>query len=91
LDIRALSRAALDTYVDGMREGGWRGDERQVRDGFALSAVRWVFMLGWLTAVLDPARRESVEKWMGLPLAECVAQAGDRTEFMLALLEDALR
>jgi hypothetical protein len=90
-DIRALSGTCLDAYLVGLRDGGWRGDESQVRDGFALSAVRWVFMLGWLTAVLDPARQASTEKWAGQPLAETIAQAGHRTTFLLDLMETALR
>lgn len=90
-DIRALTGACLDAYVAGLRDGGWSGDEAQVRSGYALSAGRWVFMLGWLTSVLDPARRASQEKWTGQPLEVTVAQAGDRTTFLLDLIEGALR
>jgi hypothetical protein len=88
-DTRGLAAAALDSYIDGLRDSGWRGDEHEVREGFALSAVRWVFMLGWLGALLDPARAAQMEKWAGQPLAMEVAQAGDRTTYLLDLIEGA--
>ena len=86
-DTPALARASLDAYVDGLRESGWRGDERDVREGFALSAIRWVFMLGWMGAMLDPARAAQMEQWAGQPLALQVAEAGDRTTLLLDLLD----
>jgi len=88
-DTHALAAATLDAYVEGLRDGGWHGDERAVREGFALSAVRWVFMLGWLGAVLDPARGAQMETWAGQPLAVQVAEAGDRTTYLLDLIEGA--
>lgn len=88
-DIRTLAAAALDAYIAGLREAGWRGDDSVVRRGYALSAVRWAFMLGWLTSVLDPQRRASTEKWAGQRLEESVAQAGDRTTYLLDLIEGA--
>jgi hypothetical protein len=89
-DIRALSSAALDAYLAGLRDSGWAGAERDVRTGFALCAVRWVFMLNVLSAIADPARQAAFEKWAGQPFADSVAQAGARTAFLLDLLESAL-
>jgi thiamine kinase-like enzyme len=86
-DTRALAAASLDAYLAGLRESGWRGDERDVREGFALSAIRWVFMLGWMGAMLDPARAAQMEEWAGRPLALQVAEAGDRTTYLLDLLD----
>jgi hypothetical protein len=86
-DTRALAAAALDAYVRGLRDSGWPGDEREVREGFALSAVRWVFMLGWMGAVLDPVRAAQLETWAGRPLAAQVADAGERTTYLLDLIE----
>ena len=87
-DTRALAAASLDAYLGGLRESGWRGDEHDVRDGFALSAVRWVFMLGWMGAMLDPARAAQMEQWAGRPLAAQVAEAGERTNYLLDLLDE---
>ena len=88
-DIRALSAAALDAYIKGLRDSGWTGEERDVRAGFALSAVRWVFMLNVLSGIADPARQAALGKWAGQPFADSVAQAGARTTYLLDLLESA--
>jgi hypothetical protein len=40
--------AAYDAYVHGLRESGWRGDERLVRLGVCASAVKY----DWLTALM---------------------------------------
>ena len=89
-DIGALAAASLDGYVAGLRESGWAGDEDEVRIGYALSAIRWVFMLGWLGSVLDPARQTQMEKWAGQTLAEQVSEAGARTTYLLDLIDSAL-
>lgn len=89
-DTHALAAASLDAYVAGLRDSGWNGDEDAVRGGFALSAIRWVFMLGWLSTVLDPTRQAQMEKWAGQPLADQIADAGARTTYLLDLIEGAL-
>lgn len=88
-DTGALAAASLDAYLVGLRESGWHGDEGEVREGFALSAIRWAFMLGWLGAMLVPERAAQLEKWAGRPLAVQVAEAGDRTTYLLDLIDDA--
>jgi hypothetical protein len=83
----ALAPGVLPEYVAGLRDAGWRGDERDTQTGYALSAIRWVFMLGQLTAVTDTKRQEQIAQWAGLSYAEIVAEAGKRTEHLLRLLE----
>jgi len=90
-DTPALAAASFDAYIAGLRDSGWMGDETTVREGFALSAIRWVFMLGWLSSVLDPARQAQMEKWAGQPLADQAAEPGARTTFLLDLLVGAVR
>jgi hypothetical protein len=90
-DTMALAAASLDAYLAGLRDSGWTGDETAVREGFALSAIRWVFMLGWLSAVLDPARQAQMEERTGRRLADQVAEAGARTTFLLDLIDSAMR
>lgn len=43
-----LASAVYEAYVDGLRESGWRGDERLVRLGVCASAVKY----DWLTALM---------------------------------------
>jgi hypothetical protein len=82
-----LAAQCVPAYIDGLRDAGWRGDERHVHTGYALSAIRWVSMLGQLNAVLDPKRQQQVAEWAGLPYPEIVSQAATRSEVLLGLLE----
>ncbi|MEV7063050.1 aminoglycoside phosphotransferase [Streptomyces collinus] len=47
-ELPGLAKAAYDAYVHGLRESGWRGDERLVRLGVCASAVKY----DWLTALM---------------------------------------
>jgi hypothetical protein len=47
-DLPGLAKAAYDAYLHGLRESGWRGDERLVRLGVCASAVKY----DWLTALM---------------------------------------
>ncbi|MCA1683183.1 MAG: hypothetical protein LC685_04240 [Actinobacteria bacterium] len=89
-DHRALCPLALEEYIGGLRDVGWRGDEGDVRRGFALSAIRWVFGLSALRAVTDPKRREAVARSAGRSYDEILAHNGDRTRYLLDLLDGAL-
>jgi len=46
-------------------------------------------MLGWLGAMLVPERAAQLAQWAGRPLAVLVAEAGDRTTYLLDLIDDA--
>jgi hypothetical protein len=70
-----------------LREAGWGGDEADVQTGFALSAIRHVFMLGFLNGVLDLQRQEQYARWTGTPYQELVARAARGTTHMLDLIE----
>jgi hypothetical protein len=39
-------------------------------------------------AMLDPARAAQMEQWAGRPLAAQVAEAGERTNYLLDLLDE---
>ena len=86
-DIRALGPAALAAYLEGLREGGWTGDEGDAREGFALSAIRWVFMLRILNGAVDPERRAAQERWEGRPYDDIIARYGRFTRYLLDLIE----
>ncbi|MFF8972888.1 aminoglycoside phosphotransferase [Streptomyces sp. NPDC014995] len=44
----AYAAAAYDAYLHGLRDSGWRGDERLVRLGVCASAVKY----DWMTALM---------------------------------------
>ena len=89
-DVRALAAAALPAYIAGLRDAAWKGAEEDVRSAFALSAVRWIFMLRQLNAVLEPAQQERLAAFAGQPYPDLLARVGDRTRFLLDLLEVAV-
>ena len=86
-DARELAAACVPAYLAGLREAGWGGDEADVQTGFALSAIRHVFMLGFLNGVLDLQRQEQYARWTGTPYQELVARAARGTTHMLDLIE----
>lgn len=46
--VRELDRAMTAAYVDGLREGGWRGDPRLARLGIVASCVKYTWLLPWM-------------------------------------------
>jgi len=48
-----LEAATLAGYVNGLRDGGWRGDERLVRLGMLASCVKYTWLLPVMLAVAD--------------------------------------
>ncbi|MEU7898055.1 phosphotransferase [Nonomuraea sp. NPDC049152] len=51
-DLPALDRACYGSYVRGLREAGWRGDERLVRLAVCASAIKYDWLVpGMLRAV----------------------------------------
>lgn len=63
-ELEAMSDRSFAAYVDGLREAGWRGDERVVRYAFAASAALYMVppLPFWLARVADPVRREWIER-----------------------------
>jgi hypothetical protein len=87
----ALDRVVFPAYVEGLRAGGWEGDERLIRQGYTASAVRWVFHAGtWnvLTAA-DPQQLANVEQRYGRPAEATFAQSGATTIYLLDLAHEA--
>jgi hypothetical protein len=53
-----LEQLVLSGYVQGLRDAGWRGEERLVRFGYvAAVALRWHLLAGALRAVAQPRSR----------------------------------
>lgn len=90
-DVRELEAVALDAYVAGLRDSGWHGDERDVRAGHALAAARWLFMLGPLTAVLDPDQQARRAAWAKQSYEDLILEFSRRTAYLLDLVENAER
>lgn len=46
--VRELDEAMTTAYVEGLREGGWRGDPRVARLGIVGSCVKYTWLLPWM-------------------------------------------
>jgi hypothetical protein len=81
----------LESYLDGLRAAGWRGDPGAIRLAFAAAAaLRCVFSTtGWPAAIaLDPQRylAETEQRWQR-PIAEIVSQWGATTSLLLKQIQ----
>ena len=89
---RDLDAACFASYVAGLREAGWVGDERLVRRGFtAAAALRYTvgsLRLVW-PEVIDPALRPAWEDVFGRPLEEVVEGWTELWTFERGLIEEA--
>ncbi len=86
-----LGEDFFESYANGLRDGGWRGDLRQARFGFAAStalagAQRLHWMLGML---LDDGHRASLEGASGRSAAETLRGWGAAAEYLLGLADEA--
>ena len=65
--LTALHAHAVDGYVDGLRDAGWRGDDEQVRWNYAVVAgLRFGLLAGRMqTAASDPAYIAQLESRYG--------------------------
>lgn len=98
LEVDAKQAKLLDTimfesYVDGLREAGWRGDVRLARFGYTAAAaldfgVMWaMIMTDWMASNAGVAAIEAV---IGRPLDEIVSQWAEAQVFLLDLGDEAL-
>jgi hypothetical protein len=89
---RDLDAACFASYVGGLREAGWAGDERLVRLGFTTAAAlrHTVGLLRLiLPVVCDPALRPAMEELFGHPLEEVVEVWAELWSFQFELAEEA--
>ncbi|HEY8824270.1 MAG TPA: hypothetical protein VIP07_05220 [Candidatus Limnocylindria bacterium] len=72
--LATMSKRAFTAYVDGLRDAGWRGEERDVRFAYAASTALYLapVIAFWIARIADPARREWVERKCGRPIEEVV-------------------
>ena len=91
--LKMLSERAFSSYVAGMRDAGWRGDEHDVRFAYAASAALYAAPMIplWLGRVADPARRVWIERKCSRPIEEVVRGWAMLLDHLLALADEALK
>lgn len=88
---RELLDAVREGYLEGLRDAGWRGDERLVALGLAASAsVKYVWMLPWLAErALDEGAVAALAAAGGIPAAEVFARRGEVMRLLVELDREA--
>jgi hypothetical protein len=94
-EARSLDAIAFEGYLQGLRELGWSGDERQVRFGFTASASLYVGLGatgGWLAWLLSDERHVAMtERAIGHPMDQILDHWARLQEYELDLGEEALK
>jgi hypothetical protein len=92
-DADALGELSYRAYLEGLRDAGWAGSERDVRFAYAASAALWAVTPApvWLPWFAMPERREWLERKFGMPLEQAAKPFGEFIEYALALGEEALQ
>jgi hypothetical protein len=93
-ECRELDAAVFESYLDGMRAAGWRGDPRDARLGYcAFAAAYWG--VGALNTAIhavtseDPSTRTNLEGWLRMPLERVAEQMAGLGRYLLELGDEA--
>ena len=87
-----LEAGVMDSYLAGMQETGWGGDERHVRLGYIIALeLHITLVLLWMIeeAVRNEGFRQWVEQSTGRPYAELAARTAPVFEFFLSRTDEA--
>jgi hypothetical protein len=89
--LATMSARAFAAYVDGLREAGWRGDDRVVRFAYAASAALYMVppLPFWFGRIADPARREWLERKCRRDAVEIVRGWALLLDHMLGLADES--
>lgn len=90
-DARQLEAVVLDSYIEGLRDAGWRGDRELVGTGYAVAAglrygVGGVRIL--LPLLLDEQLHPSAEQLFGSPMTEIAVHFGTVNEWLAGLMSE---
>ena len=90
-ELVTMSARAFAAYVDGLRDAGWRGDERVVRFAYAASAALYMVppLPFWFARIADPARREWLERKCRRDAREVVRGWALLLDHLLGLADEA--
>jgi len=83
-----LGELAFASYVAGLRDAGWGGDERNARLGYCAGVIRYGLAAWALVALLEPDVAARAERAWG-PTGEQVDRFGAVQRYTLALADEA--
>jgi hypothetical protein len=88
----ALEQTALESYTEGLRDVGWRGDPQLVRLGYAMGAALR-FGPGCAVPALQSVLRDDAEEFVqmifAIPLEEALERWSAVTAHVLELADEA--
>ncbi len=92
LDAADLEAGVFTSYLAGLQETGWSGDQRLVRLGYTISmGLHIIFVMLW--ALEEGTRNEGFRQWgeqmLRRPYAEILARSARLLEFLLARTDEA--
>lgn len=88
---RHLEALALDGYLDGLRDAGWRGNPDDVRRGYAIAAALRYGVGGMgrsVPVLLDERLHPIAERIIGRPFEEFVAASATVQAWLADLIPD---
>ena len=87
-----LDRVVWRGYLAGLRDMGWRGDERLARLGYtAAIALRWSLLLSTLRVVVDEQARQRAADRIGMAAEAFVTDRLRLASFLLDRADEARR
>jgi hypothetical protein len=90
-DAKALCEITYEGYLAGLRDSGWRGDERQVRFGHDLTlATGSTWILSMMRFLENPNNISIVESVVGHPVDDQIVQLAELQPFFLALGDEVI-
>ena len=91
---RELEAMVLDSYLQGLHDAGWHGDQRHVRFGYtAAAALRYGLVLASIVpgALMDEHMQAWLEQEIGRPIAEIIEHWSALAHFLLDRADEARR
>jgi hypothetical protein len=86
IDARALDAAVFESYMHGLRDAGWNGDEALVRAGYT-GSVALRYLIGTtrilLPLILDEATHPRLEHFFHMPMADLIDLHRDTNLWLL--------
>jgi hypothetical protein len=90
-EMASLEATVFAAYLEGLRDAGWRGEERDVRLGYAASAALWggVSTIGMWPEISDIRFAKDIEALIGAPIDAIVDCWAEMQEHYLKLAAEA--
>ena len=90
--VAELEGAVFASYLEGLRDAGWRGDEREARLGYVAAAALWggVATVGMWPDISDAMAYNYCEAIIGAPIDDIVDCWAEMQEYFLNLGNEAV-